>query len=479
MIQFHATEMISLPKWVAEELLKAPSPCAKLYLYGLLRDHAEDVEQIAAETNLSTREVLEGLETLKNLLLVSDDENVSRYTYQLSPMLPADHSLQSAVYDNTEFNMQLQALFSDRILSIRDYATFYECKEVYGLPETVILMLAENCIINHKAKNRLPMSYIRKIGQEWSSEGIDSVALAAEKMESEKDRKDGAREVLRLLGIVRNPSEEEEKLYQKWIKTWGFSFGGIRAAMAGTTSAYKPSMKYLDKILEDLYSRGKVTKNDITQHFVTTEQTDSTMKKLLSRLGIYRAVTDDLRNLYSRWRTMGFTEREILYAGTIANTRGYGSVDHVDKLLTGWRMKNLTKLEDIEALLKNDEERKLAAEALLSCAGVTKSITKTDIERYERLVRKYGFSTEIMLYAAECAYGYNSPMKAIETILSGWHDAHITTLAQAQQEHRDHHAKLSAAKKNPSRFDERSYSREELDARIDDPLKDLLEGLEE
>ena len=469
--------MLAVPRWVAEELMKAPAACTKLYLYGQLRDTAEDAEQIAAETGLSTRDVLEGLETLKNLMLLSDEENTAAYTYRLNA--PVFGEPAAAVYDNTEFNMQLQALFSDRILSIKDYAAFYECKEVYGLPETVILMLAEDSIINHKAKNRLPMNYIKKIGQEWSAEGINTVALAAAKMEANRSEKESAEEVLRLLGMIRHPSAEEEKLYQKWVRTWGFSFGGIRAAMAATTAAGTPSMKYLDKILEDLYSRGKVTQNDISQHLLDTEQTDNIMKKLMSRLGIRRPVTDDLRMLYSRWRTMGFTEREILFAGSVAHNSN-GTIDLTDKLLTGWRMKNLIKLEDIEALLKNDEERKLAAEALLSRAGIKKSVTKTDIERYERMQRKYGFSAEIMLYAAECAYGYASPMKAIETILSGWHDANITTIEEAQEEHKNHKAKLAAGRNAKApRFDERSYTREELDARIDDPLKELLEELEQ
>ena len=476
MILFHSTEMLSLPKWAAEELMKAPASCTKLYLYGLLRGKAEDAEQIAAETGLSTRDVLEGLETLKTLMLLSDDENAAAYSYQLSAPQFAEPT--AAVYDNTEFNTQLQALFSDRILSIRDFAAFYECKEVYGLPETVILMLAEDCIVNHKAKNRLPMSYIRKVGQEWSAEGIDTVALAAAKMQAKRSEKESAEEILRMLGFFRHPSVEEEKLYQKWVKTWGFSFGGIRAALAGTTAAGTPSFKYLDKILEDLYSKGKVTQNDVAEHLSLQEQTDTILKKLMARMGIRRPVTDDLRMLYTRWRTMGFTEREILYAGSVANSQN-GSMDLTDKLLTGWRMKNLIRLEDIEALLKNDEERRMATEALLSRAGVKKAVAKTDIERYERMQRKYGYSAEIMLYAAECAYGYSSPMKAIETILSGWREANITTMEQAQEEHKNHKAKLAAGRKNLPRFDERTYTNEDLNAHIDDPLKELLEELEQ
>lgn len=479
MIQFSSLQMLAVPQWAAEELLKAPAACSKLYLYGLLRPSAQDTEQISAETGLSTKEVLEGLETLKNLMLVSDEEDSSQYVYRTEAPLREEQD--ASVYDNMDFNMQLQALFSDRILSMKDYATFYECKEVYGMPETVVLLLAEDCIKNHRAKNRLPMSYIRKIGQEWAAESVNTVKLAAAKMESRQSEKEGAQDVLRLLGLRRHPSEEEEKLYQKWVKVWGFSFGGIHAAMAATTAASHPTMKYLDSILKDLYSKGLVTQDMVTRHFITAEQADDTIKRLLARMGIpRRAVTDEQRRFYSRWRTMGFTDREILYAGSMAGSRGYGTFDYADKLLTGWRMKNLIKLEEIQELIRHDEARKTAAEALLARAGIEKNVTRTDIERCERMRKKYGFSDEIMLYAAECAYGYSSPMKAIETILAGWQSAGVKNLAQAKDEHQRHRAKATAVgAKAATRFDDRSYTREELDARIKDPLKELMEGLEE
>ena len=477
MINFKAPEYICIPKWTAEELMKAPAEAVKLYLYGLTRPNAQDIDQIAAETGLTSRQVLEGFEMLKNLGLIAQDADATVYDYcvEHTEAQPAAE----AVYDNTEFNMQLQALFSDRILSMKDFAAFYECKEVYGLPETVVLMLAEDCIVTHKAKNRLPMSFVRKMGQEWAEEGVNTVALAAEKMESERSEKDGVKEVLRLLGIRKNSSEEEEKLYHKWTKVWGFSQGGIRASMVATTKAQYPSMKYLDAILKELYGLGKVTYNDVSEHFLTAEQADETLKKLMARIGLpRRTVGEEQRRMYSRWRTMGFGEQEILYAGALASKKGYASFEHIDKILTGWRMKGLVRIEDIENMLQNDEARKGAAEEFLSRAGIEKSITKTDIEKYERMQRKYGFSEEIMLFAAECAYGYASPMRAAETILAGWQAANVTTLEQAREENKNHRA--SAGKKGGApRFEERSYTREELDAHIRDPLAELLEGLEE
>lgn len=475
MIEFKTTDYLCIPKKTAEELLKAPADAGKLYLYGLLRGSAQDFEQISAELNLSIAKLTESFEALISLGLLSRDADARVYDYGVVPVERTDEA--EAVYDNTEFNLQLQALFSDRILSMRDYSAFYECKDVYGLPETVVLMLAEDCIVSHKAKNRLPMSFVRMRGREWAEEGINTVALAEQKMESERSEKDGVKEVLRLLGMRKNPSEEEEKLYHKWTKQWGFSQGGIRASMVATTKAQYPSMKYLDAILKELYGLGKVTYNDISEHFLTAEQADETLKKLMGRIGTpRRTVSEEQRKMYSRWRTMGFEEQEILYAGSIASQKGAGTFEHIDKILTGWRMKGIVRMDDIAAMLKSEEARKDATEHFMSRAGVEKSVTKTDIERYERMQRKYGYSEEIMLFAAECAYGYSSPMRAAETILSGWKNANVTTLEQARMENKKHRERKRSGE--PA-FEERNYTREELDARIRDPLAELLEDLKE
>ena len=475
MIAFDKSKIdcISLPKWAAERLLQAPPACFKLYVYGLLRSKAEDTEQISAETGLSMREVMDAMDALRTLELFVPAEGASAFCYAADP--PQTAFFAPEVYDDAEYNAMLQALFSDRVLSMQDYKTFYECRDVYGLPAKVVLLLAEYCILNHRAKNQLPMSFIREEGRKWANEHIVTVEQADEKIATERSVEAGVREVLRRLGIRKSPSEEEQKLYLKWTRDWGFSLGGIRAAMVATTKAQYPSMKYLDSILKELYQAGKFTAAEVTEHFTAAEEMDENVKALLSRLGAPRhTVTADMRQMYARWQTMGFSQKEVLFAASMAVQKGSANLEYVNMLLTGWRMNGLATCEQIEDHLKRDGLKRQSANRMLSLAGVPREATRRDIETYERFLRKYGLPADVVLYAAECAYGMNTPLKAMEKILQNWQTAGVKDLKSAREENRRHRQKSRKLQD----FSERSYTSEDIRARIEDPLADILREME-
>ena len=469
-------DTLTLPVWAAKVLMTAPAQAVKLYIYGLLRGSAEDISQISAETLMSESEVLSAMDALKDLSLLETVEDASLMKYACAPVCQETDAKE--VYNDKEYNELLQALFSDRVLSHNDYKTFYEIRDVYGLPVNVVLMLCEHCIKKHKAKNRVPMIYLREKGREWAKDGIDTIASAEERMYMEMSAEEGLKDILTMLGISRkNPTSEEQSLYNKWTRDWGFSISGIRAAMAATTAAREPSMKYLDGILRNLMAEGKLTGKDISEHFADKENTDIFIKKLLSRLGAARrTVTDDMRKYLNRFKSMGFGEEEMNYAASSCALKGNPSFEYMNMLLTGWRTKGLVKITDIKEHIEKSGIKKEGAKHMLALAGISKEPSKADIDTFERMKKKYGMSEEIVFFAAECAYGMNVPLKAMEKILENWHNAGVKTLEAAKAERDSHRAK--GGSKNMQQFDERSYSDKEYQDAVYDPLREMLENME-
>ena len=181
MLHFNALplKMISLPVAAAEFLLTAPPACAKVYLYGLIRKDAE-LDKMAHELSLSRSEVLDAIDCLQNEGLIQIGTDA--YTQVLYRPTEPEAAPPSEMYGNANFNAMLQALFADRELSYRDYKIFYECVDVYGLSEQVVLILAEYCINSHRSKNRVPISYIRENARQWAKEGITTMELATQKV---------------------------------------------------------------------------------------------------------------------------------------------------------------------------------------------------------------------------------------------------------------------------------------------------------
>ena len=427
---------------------------------------------MAGELGLSRAQVLEALEALQQAGLLSLEEGGGRVQYlpdRLRTSAAADP------YPDREFNETLQALFSDRELSYSDYKAFYEILEVYGLSRPVILLLAEYCINTNQKGNRVSMNYIRQVAKAWAKEGIDTIEHAQMHMAALQETAGGAREVLRLLKISRLPTESELELYDKWEREWGFSFAAIKAATAATTSARYPSMKYLDGILKNLRQEGMLTAAGVRGYFAEHEAEDEQIKALLRAVSAPSlAVAPAQRKAYRRFLEMGYAKEEMLLACSQAVLSGKASLEAAGKILEEWHKKGLLHREEIARYLAEQESRRERILAMHAAAGVKKRITRADEALYEKFL-DCGFSEEIILFAASCAYGAASPLKAMDAILMRWRDSGVRTLTQAQEQNEKF--KQGYQKPRGSRMGdvgERDYTEEELEAKIRDPIAEFL-----
>ena len=471
MIEFNknALDMALVPKSAVESLLGAKEASIKLYLYGLIRENAEP-EQIMRETNIDKTQLFDAIEDLQKRGLLSISFSNNTEAVYLNKEAKQRAGGESGLYKDAGFNHMLQALFSDRELSYSDYKMFYELLDVYALPRQVVLVLAEYCINKNRTGNRVSMHYIKETAKAWAKEGIDTMDLAQQKIRSISEETGGAREILKSLKINRLPTEQELTLYQKWEKEWGFSFSAIRAATAATTGAQYPTFKYLDGILKNLYSEGKLSSFAVRDHFASTEQMDETIKELLRALASPRlTVSSEYRTKYLRWLEMGFGEKEMAFACAQAVARGAANLDYVDTLLTGWKAKGLLQEDAIKGDLEMQKAKKAKVSKLLETAGIKKRISHADEALYEKFSEKYGFPDEVILFAATCAYGFNAPLKAMDKILSRWKDAGVKTLDAAKKLN-DTFKKADGAVARISDIGERAYSEQELDAKIRDPI---------
>lgn len=464
-------DFVSVPRFALEALLQKSEASIRVYLYGLVRGSVE-MEQLASELGISRAQALEALEQLEAAGLLRVESGGGRVQYLLSPATPA---AEADPYPDREFNETLQALFSDRPLSFSDYKAFYEILEVYGLSRPIILMLAEYCINTNQKGNRVAMSYIRQVAKAWAKEGIDTIEHAQMHMAALAETAGGAREVLRLLKINRLPTESEQELYEKWEREWGFSFAAIKAATAATTSARYPSMKYLDGILKNLRQEGVQTASDVRSYFADHEAEDEQIKALLRAVSAPSlAVAPAHRKAYRHFLEMGFAKEEMLMACGQAARAGKASLDAAGKILQGWHEKGLLHQGEIAAALAAQEQRQEKIAAMHAAAGVKKRITRADEALYQKFL-DYGFGEDVIAFAASCAYGAASPLKAMDAILSRWKQAGAMSLTAAKEQNEQFRAGYQKKAGAPA-IDERAYAPGELDAKVYDPIEEILRG---
>lgn len=463
MLRFEKTalDMVNIPRGAVLQILDGPTGCANVYLFGLI-GNGGSVDEIARELGLTKRVVLMALEYLqeKGLIMVTGEA----ISYKAA--LP-NGVYDEAVYEDSMYNALLQRMFSDRELTYLDYKAIYECHSIFNLPKDVVLILVEACIATHKSRSRVPSSYIRDMARIWAKEGISTIEQAEQKKFVMQGANDSAAEVLRMLGIGRLPSDEEVRLYEKWTRNWGFSFGAVKAALAATTGVQYPTMKYLDGILRNMRNKGKLTGEELKQHLDDTQDIDNYIKELLSRLpSLRQTVSPDYRLKYMEWREMGFTQGALEQACSRAASAGHGNFDCVDKILFEWRDLKIFTEEQITNYKEIRRKLEASVAEVMAIAGVNRRPTRADEQAYVKYIETYSMPHELVVYGAERAYGTNAPMKYLDKLMRIWFEAGINTLKEAQKEYG---VRVRPVTKRAT-AGEREYTQEDLDNIFGDPL---------
>ncbi len=459
MIKFKKADYVTISKDAIDKLIKAPVYALKVYLYGCIHDSAE-MQKIMSELEMSKNDFLDAIEYLqKGGFIGIDVENETTFTYTSAEPEASNYG---PVYPDADFNRLLQSLFSDRVLSDREYRAFYECTEIFGLPKNVVLMLAEYCIANHKRGNRLPSYYITEKAREWAKEGIDNVEAASAKLNNDREIEEGTKKLLSLMGIkYRQPSVAEKELYKKWLREWLFEPDAIVTALNQTTSTSSPSMKYLDGILKSLYEKDISTKQQTENYFAESEVINENAKKLLRALGsAERNITEATRDLIKKYIADGFRMDMLIYCAKKASASGYHSTDSLERALKFYKDKGIFDATLAKAFDSGKAKSDSLIKEVYDLMGISSPVANL-AKIYEKAVNEYGFSHEMLLYGAKIAAKYDKPLQVFSGILKRWNETGIKTMEQlikADEAYRNAHTNAENIT--------RSYTQAEEDERM-------------
>lgn len=149
---------------------------------------------------------------------------------------------------------EAQRIFG-RVISNNDAATLVMLHDTDGLPVDVILMLLQYCADN----NNSSMRAVEKIGIEWGSGGINTVALAEEKIRTLTETYSYFNRVARTFGMknVGSPTKKQLGFASCWVSTWSFSDDMLRLAYEKCVDTKGVlNMDYINGILKKWFMAG-------------------------------------------------------------------------------------------------------------------------------------------------------------------------------------------------------------------------------
>ncbi len=166
---------------------------------------------------------------------------------------------------------EAQRIFG-RMLSNAEAGTLVMLMDTDGLPVDVLIMLLQYCVDNNKGT----MRFVEKIGIEWGSEGINTVALAEEKIRTVTETYSYFNRVASTFGMknVGSPTKKQLTLANQWVGTWSFSEDMLRLAYERCVDTKgELNMDYINGILKKWYMAGWKNPDDVEA------DTPSTSKK--------------------------------------------------------------------------------------------------------------------------------------------------------------------------------------------------------
>lgn len=360
----------------------------------------------------------------------------------------------------TEFNHSMQKIISGRMISTNEYSEYFRLIEDNNIKQEAMLMIAQYCV-DIKGDN-IGYKYISTVAKDFASRGITTPEKVEKELEDYIIRSNEINKILTALSARRKPEINDVKLFAKWTGELGFE---VEAIMQAAKTIKHGSIQKLDTLLHELYSNKKFSTKEIQEFAKTKKYLYELATKINKTLSVYYEVLDPVVDNYtSKWIARGFTEETLLFVANYSFKRGKRSLDGMDatleKLYTNGVIDFSSVIEYFKTASKNDEFIKL----ILENVGQTRRPNEWDRQNLSNW-RVWGFTDELILEAAKYASGKSSPIIYMNSILSNWKNNQIFTIEDILK----HKPQISTSQKQSVHFtNERTYTKEELDALITD-----------
>jgi DNA replication protein DnaD len=416
----------------------APGDAVKVYLYGLMQcQHGigeGTLSSFAAALSLGDEDVEDAFSYWQEcgLVTVSHTPSFSVLYQSAQHALPLNTSL----YTQSALHAQFQSLFLPSPVTPSELRTILEWVDVFGISAEAVVMLimyGRGKMPNiEKATVSRQIRYIDRIARQWADEGVRTAEQAETWLQSQQQHQSGLSALLQRLGLHRNPTAAERKLYQKWLAN-GFTDHSILLAADRTTGLRNPSLDSVDNILCGLKQQGVTTPEQVIR-----ENSEALCKEALTALG-FRQPTPSATQL-DAYRAMlhgGAHHEQILLACELCRDADKRSLKDVAQCLERWRALGLADGKSIRAHERTRVNRIALLEQAFSCMGLNKRVLDADLAQYENWAQ-WKLPDELILFAAESAHGANSPYRMMKKLLENWHAAGIRTVAAARKEMQNH-----------------------------------------
>lgn len=438
--------------FITEYMLRAPGDFVKVYLYALMLCYHPSprmsLSAMAKDLDMQEEDVERAFKYwARDGLVRQVGDNPVRFTLANLKQLTLTRAENPGDKLYNQKNVQLiqeAERILNRQLNVSEKNVILDWCDVLELPEEVVLMLLQ--IEMENSGGYVSLEVADKKALEWAHNGINTVEEVEKVIVIGRQREQELRRIFRRLGIRQNPSDDQKKMYSKWVEEWGFSYEDILEACKETAKG-TPNMGYLNGILSRYYHSGWLTKRKEERQAENKERKfGGEILEKLGRVGMV-PTEEDLKSI-QKWHAMGASDDLIREAAISVHERGNTSFDDINRRIESWQQYGIRTIEDVENARAQVKVMNLVLYEIYKAAGMEKQPTLTDRKQLNHWYQDLNMSQEMVMQAAEYAKGRPEPMRSINVTLESWDSMGIHTPDAARQEHEGH--VQSIARKTPT-----------------------------
>jgi DNA replication protein DnaD len=454
--------------FINEYLPAAKDGHVKVYIYGLfLASHGNgnSIEELTRALSMRYEEVFEAFQYLESsglIDIVSQNPLEIKFTGIKNRDVQSKKRYKPEKY--ADFNKALQGLFHSRIILPNEFLEYYDFIEKNRVAPEAMIMIAAHCI-NVKGDG-VGFQYVLAVARDWVRSGVTTPEKAEEKIRELELLTGDVKQVFAALGKKSPPEFSDRETLSKWNKTWGFSMAAV--LLAAKRCKNKGGMAKLDAVLENYYKMNLRSPQEIAEYADRRDRLYALAAEINKKIGVYYESLDNIVETYTvNWLEMGFGDDALLTLANYCLLKGLRRLSDMDALVVKfYKMGRLTTdgiNQYIDGLIKDDEFIK----KLYGVLDLNKFIIQKDRESAAVWLDSWGFSEELILFAAAFAKDKTHPFAYLNQVLSDYKQNGIFTLEKAAEYSKT--SKPSEPQKTVKRnFTQREYSKEELNALFDD-----------
>lgn len=361
-----------------------------------------------------------------------------------------------------KFNREIQSIVNNRMITPNEFNEYHVFLETTYFEPEALLLVAKYCVELKGAaisyKYILTVANNLAIGKKLTYDAVEQELSGHPKFNED------VLAVYKVLGVRHDVDYDDRRLVKKWLSEFGFT---LAVVLYVAKNCRKGGMGKLDSLLGEYYKNAFLSEREIADYENNKAKAFDLARSVNKVIGVYYQSVDYIVEEYvSKWYSKGFDDDTLLTIARycfITNIRTLEGVNHtVERFYKLGLLTSASINQYVEQLIKQDELIK----ELLEAMNVLRYVTSSDRANYKTWTENWGIEHALILHAALSAATASSPIPYLNKILSRYKEQGITKLENISSS--------PAAVQNPSKalnYEQRSYTKEQLDALFDDISK--------